>query len=33
MISRNLRVAILAGIGVCSMTGLGFAAVPLYRMF
>ncbi|MDG2534511.1 cytochrome c oxidase assembly protein [Sphingomonas sp. HITSZ_GF] len=31
--SRNLRVAILAGIGVCSMTGLGFAAVPLYRMF
>jgi cytochrome c oxidase assembly protein subunit 11 len=32
-ISRNLRVAILAGIGVCSMTGLGFAAVPLYRMF
>lgn len=33
MISRNLRVAILAGIGVCSMGGLGFAAVPLYRMF
>ncbi|MEP9359294.1 cytochrome c oxidase assembly protein [Sphingomonas sp. KR3-1] len=32
-IDRNLRVAILAGIGVCSMTGLGFAAVPLYRMF
>ena len=32
-LSRNLRVAILAGIGVCSMTGLGFAAVPLYRMF
>ena len=33
MISRNLRVAILAGIGVCTMSGLGFAAVPLYRMF
>ncbi|RYE62690.1 MAG: cytochrome c oxidase assembly protein [Oxalobacteraceae bacterium] len=33
MISRNLRTAILAGIGVCSMTGLGFASVPLYRMF
>jgi cytochrome c oxidase assembly protein subunit 11 len=33
MISRNLRVAILAAIGVCSMGGLGFAAVPLYRMF
>jgi cytochrome c oxidase assembly protein subunit 11 len=23
----------LAAIGVCSMTGLGFASVPLYRMF
>jgi cytochrome c oxidase assembly protein subunit 11 len=33
MIGRNLRVAILAGIGVCTMTGLGFASVPLYRMF
>ena len=33
MISRNLRTAILAGIGVCSMGGLGFASVPLYRMF
>ncbi|RYY23926.1 MAG: cytochrome c oxidase assembly protein [Sphingomonadales bacterium] len=33
MISRNLRTAILAGIGVCTMTGLGFASVPLYRMF
>ncbi len=33
MIGRNLRVAILAGIGVCSMGGLGFASVPLYRMF
>jgi cytochrome c oxidase assembly protein subunit 11 len=33
VISRNLRTAILAGIGVCSMGGLGFAAVPLYKMF
>ena len=33
MIDRNLRVALLAGLGVCSMTGLGFASVPLYRMF
>ena len=33
MINRNLRVAILAAIGVCTMTGLGFAAVPLYRVF
>ncbi|UZK64915.1 cytochrome c oxidase assembly protein [Sphingomonas sp. M1-B02] len=31
--NRNLRTALLAGIGVCSMTGLGFASVPLYRMF
>lgn len=33
MISRNLRTAILAGVGVCTMTGIGFASVPLYRMF
>ncbi len=25
--------ALLAGIGVCCMTGLGFASVPLYRLF
>ena len=31
--NRNLRTALLAGIGVCTMTGVGFAAVPLYRMF
>ncbi|MFA5988868.1 MAG: cytochrome c oxidase assembly protein [Sphingomonas sp.] len=31
--SRKLPTAILAGIGVCCMTGLGFAAVPLYRIF
>jgi cytochrome c oxidase assembly protein subunit 11 len=30
---RNLRVALLGVVGVCSMTGLGFASVPLYRMF
>ena len=30
---RNLRVALLGVLGVCSMTGLGFASVPLYRMF
>lgn len=29
----KLRTAILAGLGVCSMTGLGFASVPLYRLF
>jgi cytochrome c oxidase assembly protein subunit 11 len=33
MMDRKLRTAILAGIGVCSMTGLGFASVPLYRIF
>jgi cytochrome c oxidase assembly protein subunit 11 len=27
------RTALLAGIGVCGMTGLGFASVPLYNMF
>lgn len=31
--TRNLRTALLAGIGVCTMTGVGFASVPLYRMF
>jgi cytochrome c oxidase assembly protein subunit 11 len=31
--TRNLRVALLAGLAVCSMTGLGFASVPLYRLF
>jgi cytochrome c oxidase assembly protein subunit 11 len=32
-LTRTLRTAILAGIGVCCMTGLGYASVPLYRMF
>lgn len=31
--SRKLRTALLAGLGVCFMTGLGFASVPLYRVF
>ena len=31
--SRNLRTALLAVLGICCMTGLGFASVPLYRMF
>ena len=31
--SRNLRTALLAVLGVCFMGGLGFASVPLYRMF
>jgi cytochrome c oxidase assembly protein subunit 11 len=31
--NRNLRTALLAGLGVCTMGGIGFASVPLYRMF
>jgi len=31
--SRNLRTALLACVGICFMGGLGFASVPLYRMF
>lgn len=31
--SRNLRTAMFAVLGICFMTGLGFASVPLYRMF
>jgi cytochrome c oxidase assembly protein subunit 11 len=31
--TRNLRTALLAVLGICFMTGLGFASVPLYRMF
>jgi cytochrome c oxidase assembly protein subunit 11 len=30
---RNLRVAMLALLGALAMLGLGFASVPLYRMF
>lgn len=33
MPSRNLKTAIFAGMGAVAMTGLGFAAVPLYQMF
>jgi cytochrome c oxidase assembly protein subunit 11 len=29
----KLRTAMLAAIGVCGMTGLGYASVPLYRLF
>lgn len=31
--NRNLRTAMLAGLGVCFMTGLGWASIPLYRVF
>ena len=31
--SRNLRTAMLAVLGICCMGGLGFASVPLYRLF
>lgn len=30
---RNTRTALLAAMGVVGMTGLGFASVPLYRVF
>ncbi|MBU6269353.1 MAG: cytochrome c oxidase assembly protein [Sphingomonadales bacterium] len=30
---RNTRVAMLAALGALAMLGMGFAAVPLYRMF
>jgi cytochrome c oxidase assembly protein subunit 11 len=32
-LSRNTRTLLLALLGICFMTGLGFASVPLYRMF
>ena len=32
-VDRKLRTALLAVLGVCFMSGLGWAAVPLYRMF
>jgi cytochrome c oxidase assembly protein subunit 11 len=31
--SRNLRTGLIAGAVACSMVGMGFAAVPLYRIF
>ncbi len=30
---RTHRTALIAVVGVCGMTGLGFASVPLYNMF
>ncbi|WP_379921989.1 cytochrome c oxidase assembly protein [Erythrobacter sp. R86502] len=30
---RNLRVGLLAFMGACAMLGLGYASVPLYRLF
>ncbi len=32
-ISRNLRTGLIAGAVACGMVGVGFAAVPLYRIF
>lgn len=31
--ARNLRTGLIAGAVACSMVGMGFAAVPLYRIF
>jgi len=31
--ARNLRTGLIAGFVACFMVGMGFAAVPLYRMF
>jgi cytochrome c oxidase assembly protein subunit 11 len=33
MMNRNVRTAMLGVLAVCFMGGLGFASVPLYRMF
>ena len=30
---RNLRVGLMAFAGACAMLGLGYASVPLYRLF
>jgi cytochrome c oxidase assembly protein subunit 11 len=32
-VNRKTRTALLMGVLVCSMTGLAFASVPLYRVF
>ncbi len=31
--ARNLRTGLIAGAAACGMVGMGFAAVPLYRIF
>jgi len=31
--ARNLRTGLIAGAVACFMVGMGFAAVPLYRIF
>lgn len=31
--NRNLRTGLIGAAAVCGMTGLGFASVPLYRVF
>jgi cytochrome c oxidase assembly protein subunit 11 len=31
--ARNLRTGLIAGAVACGMVGMGFAAVPLYRLF
>ncbi len=31
--TRNLRTGLIAGVAAMSMTGVAFAAVPLYQMF
>ena len=32
-VDRRLRTALLAVLGICFMSGLGWASIPLYRMF
>ncbi|MDF2389684.1 cytochrome c oxidase assembly protein, partial [Nostoc ellipsosporum NOK] len=32
-VTRTTRTALFAVLGICFMTGLAFASVPLYRLF
>lgn len=32
-IDRKLRTALFAVAGICFMSGLGWASIPLYRLF